>query len=1107
MATTDFSFNVVPGTNKMVVYWVLAGRVSDNAVVSGELIINDISKNTDVEENGYRSFNLNNTQMRAGKIEIDGVNGIEYTVRLFVIDGAQRYVTVTKPVTPQSVAQKPEISCTPLNGAIRINISNYSSTVLDMRNGFSYITAYEVFYNNDYVELAAASELTLTCVNNGTEYEIALRAKNANGYSPFSLTKVVAPTSENQNVSDFAGTAQDTAVLLTWTKPGEMSDDSRYRISKKLATADSYDAEIDLSKMVTVPATTDPVVEEYEVDRVNYLYEGLINGSNYKFRIRVYNATTGSSIYTEISDKVPFGVPDVPVSTFTSGDKQLSIKLCKPANQNGKDVTSYMLDRYDDNLVNTTPVTPVNSALDASGCQVFLIENLTNGKQYSFNAYALNNPDSKSLAKLINATPYSAPGPVTSLEALGGDGTVSLKWLAPSNNGGAPSALSYKVSYQYISTPAQGLTPAVYTPVEVTTNDLSATLSQYLANGESTTFNVVAFFEVNSITYTSVSTPISCAPFKAPDAPVVSAVMDAQNKISYSWVTPALYGLPFEKYKYRIMLASNTMSNNIEFTDLVPNALVVTPIYYGQSHKLEIQTLTRNGELGLVESVVATTLYTPYKPPSAVQTLAVYPKEEALDVVWDPPSDFGGYTSIKYQVLVDGEQLEIIAAEKITIGGLGRGTYSISVYAIGHVNNVSGQYSSVESASGSPYTQPVAPTNFKAIPQKNESVVLSWSNNSASVDESAPTYVIFRDGDKIAEPSTLTYTDLSVKEGVSYYYKVMTRQVWVNGAVSYSDFTNEIKATPYNNPDPVGGLNVSVSDKQMTINWLAVSGAAKHGNDGAVQYNVVVSHLNNLLVKTVDNPNQEAISGTTTLTLDNLTNGREYTIEVTTKINNSEIGEDILSTVASTTTTVNTKPLAPVDVVFTANDGNINVSWYRPVSDMYTFKHYEFRVNGVVSNVYSESNNASPDPKNSFDITLANGTSNVVEIRRVGTLNSLAKEYYSDYWTSESKMPFGAPIISSAAINADKKSVDFVIIPNGAALSQIVVLCVTDKYSSADESFKNVTSGLSTSTSGSVSVPQKVTFDITSGAKMTSFFAIVINARGGTTSPSTSPSV
>jgi hypothetical protein len=138
---------------------------------------------------------------------------------------------------------------------------------------------------------------------------------------------------------------------------------------------------------------------------------------------------------------------------------------------------------------------------------------------------------------------------------------------------------------------------------------------------------------------------------------------------------------------------------------------------------------------------------------------------------------------------------------------------------------------------------------------------------------------------------------------------------------------------------------------------------------------------------------------------------------------------------------------------------------------------------------------------------LANGTSNVVEIRRVGTLNSLVKEYYSDYWTSESKMPFGAPIISSAAINADKKSVDFVIIPNGAALSQIVVLCVTDKYSSADESFKNVTSGLSTSTSGSVSVPQKVTFDITSGAKMTSFFAIVINARGGTTSPSTSPSV
>lgn len=1101
----NFGFNIAAGPNSLFASWDLytaatSPPIPAEAVLSGELIVNDETKSEAAgAASGYRSILLNNTDLRTlkGATINNVVNGVEYSVILFVYYNATRYMTAPIKNTPQSVPQQPEISLEGTESAIRITINNYSP-IEAISNGFSVISLYDVFFNNHIRSFSASgSSILLDSLSNGTTYEVAVRAKNANGLSDFSVTKVAVPTARPLNVSEFTATARDTGVDLSWVKPTIMALGSVYKISKKLGSG-AYDAE------VTVEQQTVATEEQAATYILSYPYNNLVNGSIYTFRIRVYNPTTYRYSETIEQTATPYGVPDAPISSVVALNGTITIRLSKPVNQNGKPVESYILNR----LQGTTETRVTDYIIDPSNIWVYTIAGLTNGTQYSFAAYALNNltPESKSLASQINATPYSNPAEVTGLVALGSDQQVRLDWVMPATNGGSPTPLTYRVTYSYVSSPAVGtsgqpgyIAPVISTVTE-TTQDLFDILTQNLVNGTSYTFNVVAYFTVNSVTYNSVPKSISCVPFKVPDAPVVNMVMDVNNMLSYSWDEPNLYNLPLEKYEYKFMFSANLYPNNVQWFSLATNRVfIILPINnggllaYGQEHKLIVRAVTKNGD-DLVNGVQAQKLDIPYKPPSAVENLTVYSKQTALELFWDPPLDFGGYTTIKYKFYVNDDQTAAaITTEKVTISNLTAIgiPYTISVVAVGYVGSVPKQESVIKSVTGAPYSSPVAPTNFTVVPQNTgNSIVLSW-NASPQLTQEPIKYVVFRNDDKIADDiSALTYTDNNVVVGTAYTYKVMAKQYWSASYTSYSLFTDEKTSRAYKAPEAVKGLNASVSDKSMTVNWLGLTDIEKNGNTGTVMYDIVVSYMVGT-AKTLFTPTPLSTNAIN-YTFTGLTNGTAYTVEIRAKIYNSEIMADVFSVVTSITKTVDVKPLAPTAVEFIPDNQKITVKWFAPDADGYTLVKYDFYVNDSNTPVADSTLNVSSGTKNSKDIMLNNGTSNVIKIVRVGS--NINGTFSSDPVTSISLMPYGNPIIISAAVDTNnKQKINFTINPNGAALTNIACLVVTDKYTAGDESFKQVTP-VSLASSGSVS--ESVSFALAAGTSISGFLAIVVNAQG-----------
>jgi hypothetical protein len=329
----------------------------------------------------------------------------------------------------------------------------------------------------------------------------------------------------------------------------------------------------------------------------------------------------------------------------------------------------------------------------------------------------------------------------------------------------------------------------------------------------------------------------------------------------------------------------------------------------------------------------------------------------------------------------------------------------------------------------------------------------------------------------------------------------MTKQTWTTGYTSYSAFTTQVQATPYTNPSNVQQINLSVGDRSLSVTWLPLTTNAQRGGaPGALSYDITLSTLDTLGVKT----RVGAIINTTSTSASfvapgySLVNGTDYTVDVQAKILNSETSQYVLSGVETRTATVDVKPADPLSVDFIPGDGKITVQWYSPPNDAtYTFVKYEIYVdNGFNSDSYL---NVAVGTKNSVNITLDNGIARLVKIRRVasGANNVL---YYSNFISTQSAiMPFGLPLITSAAVDSgDRRKINFTVRPNGSPVTQAVCLAVTDKYTAGDVPVKSETISI-TNTSGSINF--SVPLVLAENTSITSFLSLVINAKGAAVYP------
>ncbi len=245
---------------------------------------------------------------------------------------------------------------------------------------------------------------------------------------------------------------------------------------------------------------------------------GLSNGTEYTFRVSATNEIgTGNPSSTAVA--TPATTPGKPTGlSTTSGDGQVELSWTAPADNGGKTITGYTVEK---NCADSgwSPATTTSGATSAT------VTSLTNGVSCDFRVSATNSVGTGDPSDAETATPAAVPDKPT-LSATSGDGQVELSWTAPADNGS--SITDYGVQFS-----SDGGTSWSTFDDGVSTST-SATVTG-LSNGTEYTFRVAA---TNSVGTGDPSDTNTVTPAAVPDQPMLSATPGNQQ-VELSWTAPA----------------------------------------------------------------------------------------------------------------------------------------------------------------------------------------------------------------------------------------------------------------------------------------------------------------------------------------------------------------------------------------------------------------------------------------------------------------------------------------------------------------------------------------------------------------------------------------
>src|SRR5437016_3551752 len=521
--------------------------------------------------------------------------------------------------------------------------------------------------------------------------------------------------------------------------------------------------------------------------------------------------------------------------------------------------------------------------------------------------------DRSTVAPLLLPTQPSAP---QNLQAVAGDGQVTLTWDPPSDDGGAPILL-YTI---YRGNSSGGESFLITVPLVTTYIDLA------VSNNMTYYYQVSATNAVGEGAMSTEASATPTAPVTAPGAPRNLQATPGDGQVTLNWQAPSNDGgSPILLYTiYR-----GNSSGGESFLITVPLVTTYTdatvtngvPYYYQVSARNAIGEGPRSSEVSV----------TPATQPGAPQGLSAAPGDATVSLTWSPPSSNGGSPITNYRVYrgfsSGGETL-------LTTLGVATSYSDTTVtngvtyyYEVSALNNVGeGPRSSEALATPiAPTTVPGAPRDLGAV-AGDATVALAWSSPSSDGGSAITNYKVYR-GTISGQlsllatlPNVLSYTDSAVTNGQTYYYKVTA----VN-AVGEGPRSNEASGTPTSGqtvPSPPRQLNATPGDAQITLTWLAPSSDGGSPITHFRIYQGTASGGESLLT---------TIAAVFSYSDTSVTNGVTYYYYVTAVNVNGESGSS--NEVSATPVAGPSVPEAPRNLVATPGNGTMTLIWSPPSSD------------------------------------------------------------------------------------------------------------------------------------------------------------------------------
>jgi hypothetical protein len=361
------------------------------------------------------------------------------------------------------------------------------------------------------VQVVDAGEIdaTVTVASDATRGTHVLTLTNPDGGTvTVDLPVYVAPSAP----AGLSVTPGDGSLTVSWSAPADNGGDAVSSYTVRVAPETGGGTPV--SATTADGSTTDQLVT------------GLVNGTAYDVSVV---ATNGAGDGPAVNGAgTPRTVPSAPANlTVTPKAGELDLSWSAPAD-GGSPITGY-----------TATVTPHGgTALAphtlAASSTSDAFTGLTNGTAYNVSVVA-SNVVGDSTAATGAATPRTTPGAPTSLTVTPGNGTLSVSWAAPADNGGA--AVS---SYTATVTPHAGGAAQTFTSGDGTT-----TTHQFgaLTNGVLYDVSVVATNAAGDSSATGAGTPRS-----VPAAPGNLVVTPGDGSLAVTWSAPADGGSPITGY-------------------------------------------------------------------------------------------------------------------------------------------------------------------------------------------------------------------------------------------------------------------------------------------------------------------------------------------------------------------------------------------------------------------------------------------------------------------------------------------------------------------------------------------------------------------------------
>ena len=387
---------------------------------------------------------------------VDGLaNGTRHEVQLRAVSAAGTSQASRVAVTPAAVPGMPESFA-----AVRGDRSASLSWLAPSSSGGSAVVGYRyrvstdggATWDPDWTEIpdgadtdsdrANETRLTLTGLDNGTEYVVELAAENEVGTGPASratVTPAVAPGAPGR----FRLVASAGTVELSWEEPSETGGDAIVKYRYRVSTDGGTNWQPDWTDVPDGDGDMDLA------DERSHSVAGLANGTVHTLQLVAVN-TVGESVVVQ-GTATPARVPGPPSElTASLGDRSAELSWSTPTDPGETAIVKYRYRVSADGGTTWDPdwtdVPDGDGDTDLADERSHVVTELANGTEHTIELRAVNETGDGVPAR-ATVTPAVPPGMPGGFRLAPQTGSAALAWTAPSQNGGvAVTGYEYRVS-------------------------------------------------------------------------------------------------------------------------------------------------------------------------------------------------------------------------------------------------------------------------------------------------------------------------------------------------------------------------------------------------------------------------------------------------------------------------------------------------------------------------------------------------------------------------------------------------------------------------------------------------------------------------------------